>query len=438
MKYLQTLCEQADVQLTLKYYYPYLNALEESLLREAVRKQSAQYALHLLKALSLQILFLLQHSSCLWGESHWQSLLTQSQSALGNRHPLTSQHYRRALQQANEVISTASVTEAVRQKIWSEVKDRAVLSDLQAQRYESARQTCLTRQAALNKLDSAVNTTLHDYHQLIEYVSPLNQSIPSVRPDSPELAQSLRPYDAKMTQVRLSTEHIHHQIQCEGNARLVYHSLTRELGQPSVAEKMAESVEKAKGCLQRRSEHMAEKTDHYRRQVTQQVRFAIEHRTQLTLAHAHRMENIAVLLATLIQSVQSHGASRCQPLLGLLAEAQAMQKALQENSDRVTLQERLLTLNTHRCAYEKSITSFWGTLFIQPRQLQSQQQLNHRLQTTLADLVTPICAFDDKNKAIPSDTIKKLKITSDKLAVHQGHLVQEQEKINQIENIFSA
>jgi hypothetical protein len=41
----------------------------------------------------------------------------------------------------DEVISTASVTEAARKKIWREVKDRAVLSDLQAQRYESARQT---------------------------------------------------------------------------------------------------------------------------------------------------------------------------------------------------------------------------------------------------------------------------------------------------------
>jgi hypothetical protein len=437
MKYLQILCEQADVRLTLKYYYPYLNALEESLLQEAVKKQSAQYALHLLKALSLQILFLLQHSACLWGESQWQSLLTQSQSALGNRNQLTSQQCRKALHQADEIISTASVTESVRKKIWSEVKDRAVLSDLQAQRYESARQTCLTRQAALNKLDSTINTALHDYHQLIEYVSPLNQSIPSVRPHSPELTQPLRPYDAKTTQVRLSTENIHHQIQCEGDARIVYHNLTRELGQKPAAEKMAEAVEKAKGCLQHRSEHIAEKTDHYRRQVIQQTRFAIEHRTQIILAHANRIENIALSLATLIYTIQSNCASHCQPLLNLMAEAQIMQKEL-ENTDGVTLQEKLLTLNNHRCAFEKSITSFYGTLFTRPRQLQSQRQLNHHLQTALADLVTPICAWDDKNKAITTDTIKKLKITSDQLAVHEGHLVQEQEKINQIENIFTA
>jgi hypothetical protein len=436
MKYLQTLCEHTELALELEYYLPYLNAQEAALLKEAVERNSRLYSLNLLKAFALKILFLLPYSSLLWGESYWQSLLKNAQSSLAAKRE--GDDLRTALHQADAVIAAASIAGNVRQKIWREVKDRAVLSDVQAQRYESARQTCLTRQSALNKLDSAINTTLHDYHQLIEHVSPLNQRIPAVRPDSPEWTQPLRSYDAKMTQARLSTEHIHHQIQCEGDARIVYHGLTRELGQPSMAEKMAGSVEKAKGCLQRRTENIAEKTDHYRRQVLQQVRFAIEHRTQITLAHAHRMENMVVLLTTLIQSVQSYGNSRCQSLLDLKAEAQAMQKSLQENPDRVTLQERLFTLNTHRSAYEKSITSFWGTLFTRPRQLRDQQQVNHRLQTALADLVTPICAFDDKNKAITPDTIKKLKITSDKLAVHQGHLVQEQEKINQIENIFSA
>ena len=158
MKYLQTLCEQGGVHLTLKHYCPYLNALEESLLREAVQKQSTQYALHLLKALSLKILFLLQHSAFLWGESPWQSLLNRSQSALAARGE--SQQLRMALHQADEVISTAGVTESVRTKIWSGVKGHAVLSDHQAQRYESVRQECLTRQTALNELEDAVSTTL--------------------------------------------------------------------------------------------------------------------------------------------------------------------------------------------------------------------------------------------------------------------------------------
>ncbi len=436
MKYLQTLCEQADVHLTLKYYCPYLNALEERLLREAAQKKSTLYALHLLKALSLQILFLLQHSACLWGESYWQSLLTQSQSALTSRGD--DQQLRMALHKTDEVISTASVTETVRKKIWREVKGHAILPDSQAQCYESARQECFTRQTALNELEDEVNTTLHDYHQVIEYTPPLSQSIPSFRPNSPTCSHPLRSYDVKMVQTRLSKEYIHHQIQCEGDARIVYQSLTRELGQKPAAEKMAEAVEKTKDGLQRRAEKITEKTGHYRRQIIQQTQFAIEHRTQTTLAHANRIENIALSLAAIIHTVQSHCPSHCQPLLNLIAEAQSMQEILHQPGDSQVLQEKLLVMNTDRCTFEKSITSCRAILFTHRRQLQHQQQLNQDLQTALAQLVIPICGFNDKNTAATPGTIKQLKAVSDKLAIQQEHLTQEQDKINQIKNIFTA
>jgi hypothetical protein len=58
MKYLQTLCGQAEVSLELKYYLLYLNALEAALLKEAVKKNSGVYALTILKAFALKILFL--------------------------------------------------------------------------------------------------------------------------------------------------------------------------------------------------------------------------------------------------------------------------------------------------------------------------------------------------------------------------------------------
>jgi hypothetical protein len=425
MKYLQTLCERADVHLTIKYYCPYLNALEERLLREAVQKQSTLYTLNLLKALSLKILFLLQHSAFLWGELPWQSLINQSQSALAARGD--SQQLRMALHQADEVISTAGVTEVVRGKIWSEVKDHALLSDQQAQRYESVRQEYLTRQTALNELESATNTTLRDHHQLIGHSSLFNETIPSFRP--------LRSYEMKMIQSRLSKENIHHQIQCEGDARLVYQNLTKEFMQKPAAERMAEDVQKAKSRLQHCAEQAAEKTDRYRRQIIQQTRSAIEHRTQVTLAHAHRVENISLSLAAIIFMVQSYCPGHCQPLLNLMVGAQAMQKDLQGNKDGAALQEKLLAMNAHRCTYEKSITSFWGTLFTNRRQLQYQQRFNRNLQIALAHIVTPICGFNDKNKAITSETVKKLKITSDKLALQQEYLTKEQDKINQIKNI---
>lgn len=58
--------------------------------------------------------------------------------------------------------------------------------------------------------------------------------------------------------------------------------------------------------LQRQAERIADKTDQYRRQILQQTRFAIEQRTQISLAHANRVKQIALSLVTLIHTLQFH------------------------------------------------------------------------------------------------------------------------------------
>ncbi len=93
-------------------------------------------------------------------------------------------------------------------------------------------------------------------------------------------------------------------------------------------------------------------------------------------------------------------------------------------------------MNSYRCTYGKSITSCRAILFTDRHQLQHQQELNQNLQIKLAQLIIPICGFNDKNTVATPETIKQLKAISEKLAIHQGHLVREQEKINQIKNIF--
>ncbi len=433
MKYLQTLCEQAEVSLELKYYVRYLNALEAALLKEAVKKNSGIYALTLLKAFALKILFLLQHSPFLFGESDWQWRLKQSQSALTASK--NTDDLRIALRQADDVIATANVTETVRNQIGGEAKNQGVLTHEQAQRYESIRQECITRHESLNNLENTVDTTL----QNTAPPSP-SQMMVAVQSHAPQFSHShpLRPYDVKMAQARFSKENIHHQIQCEGNARPVYQNLAKELGQKPMAEKVVEEVQKAKTSLQGRAERLEQKIEDNRQKIIQEAQFAIEHRTQVTLAHANRIEQIALSLAVVIHTVKSHCQSNYQPLLNLMVEAQSLQENLNEQKESQLLQEKLLAMNSHRCIYERSITSCRAILFIDHRQRQHQQQLNRDLQMALAQLVIPICSFNDKNTVATSETVKQLKATSDKLAIHQGYLAQEQNKINQIENIFSA
>ncbi len=436
MKYLQTLCEQAEVSLELKYYVRYLNALEVALLKEAVKKNSGIYALNLLKAFSLKILFLLQHSPFLFGESDWQWRLKQSQSALTISK--NSDDLRIALCQADDVISTAHVTGTVRQKIGDEAKHHGLLTHEQARRYESIRQECITRHELLNNLENTVDTTLQDTASCIQKLPSPSQMMATFQFNSPQFSHPLRPYDMKMTQARFSKENIHHQIQCEGNARPVYQNLAKELGQKPMAEKVAEEVQKAKTSLQSRAERLDQKIKDHRQKITHQTQFAIEHRTQVTLAHANRIGQIALTLAVIIHTLQSCCSIHFQPLLNLMAEAQSIQENLNEQKDSQLLQEKLLAMNSYRCTYEKSITSCRAILFTDRHQLQHRQQLNQDLQIKLAQLVIPICGFNDKNTAATPEAVKQLKVVSDKLAIHQGHLAQEQEKINQIENIFST
>ena len=426
MKYLQIVCEQAEVSLELKYYLVYLNALEAALLKEAVKKNSRIYALNLLKAFALKILFLLQHSPFLFGESDWQWRLKQSQSALTASK--NTDDLRIALCQADDVISTANVTGTVRQKIGNEAKHHGVLTHKQAQRYEYIRQECITRHESLNNLENTVDTTL-------QQTAPFDQKLPSKKMATFLHTHSLRPYEVKMVQARFSKENIYHQIQSEGNARIVYHALAKELGQKSTAEKVAEDVQKAKTSLQHRAEQLEQKIENNRQKISQKTQFAMEHRTQVTLAHANRIEQIALTLAAIIHTVHP---GHCQPLLNLMVEAQSMQENLNEQKESQLLQEKLLAMNSYRCTYEKSITSCRAILFTDRHQLQHQQQLNQNLQIKLAQLIIPICGFNDKSTASTPEAIKQLKAISEKLAIHQGHLAQEQEKINQIKNIFSV
>lgn len=110
---------------------------------------------------------------------------------------------------------------------------------------------------------------------------------------------------------------------------------------------------------------------------------------------------------------------------------------LHQQRDGQLMQEKLLVMNEHRLTFEKSITSFKAMLFTNRNQLDHQRLLNQNLQTQIAQLVIPICRIDDRNMIIAPETAKKFKMMSDKLAVEQDQLSQEQRKINEIKNIFT-
>lgn len=434
MKYLQNLCHQTGVKLSIKWYLPYLNQAEINLLMKA-KEKSERYQLNLLKALSLSILFQLQHAEFIWGEAQWMALIAKCQSDLMS----SASHVHRlrtALRQADEVIEAAGITEEVRHKLWDEVKRQSLLSEAQTQDYESARQACLKSQAVVNDIENQVDLCVNEYAQISqETLSPV---ICFSEPDPREFPHPLHKYDYQFHKERLSRKNIFHQIWCEKDARVVYCSLAKELLQKPTFKKLTECIDQAKNFLTHRAIHIMEKSKNSNQTITQHTKYAIDHRTQVLLAHANKIEQIALQLAIIIQILQPYANSQNLHLLNFMMDAKAMQKILisDEKTSSRDLQNRLLSMEFYRDHYEKSIHSIWNTLSYNRKNRGLQRQINLQLQTIIANLVIPICGFEDRNTVILPEKVKQFKSISDRLVTQQNRMHQEKEKIQEIKNII--
>ena len=256
----------------------------------------------------------------------------------------------------------------MRSILLEQVRRHAILEDDQVECYESVRKECLSRQASLHELENKIDCLVDEGHQAIsEPSSP--KTTPLFNLNSRTFVEILKPYPLKTLQTRFSDSHIRDWITGEGDAREVYRNLSQELMQKSATEKIGEDIQKAKNSLQHRLEKIEAKTNHSRQNIIAYNRHAIEHRTQVMLAHANKIESISLSLAAMIHLLQPH--VKCPCLFKLMTEAQTMQKSLNTNADSGDLQSKLLAMHHHRDTYEKSITSVWSTLF-NHRQLQHQ------------------------------------------------------------------
>lgn len=435
MKHLKILCEQTGVRLSIKWYLSYLNQAEIDLLMRAEEK-SQSYQLNLLRAFSLSILFQLQHAEFIFGEAQWEAFIAKCQYFAANA--ADSYHLKMALCKADELIEAAGITEEVRHKIWDEVKRQSLLSDPQVKQYELARQACLKSLAILNNLEDQVEGLVNEYDHVNERKPAAPTSFSLFQADSREFSIPLKSYDPQFQKERLSRKNIFHRIWREKNARVVYHSLAEELLQTPAVKKLTKSIDQAKDFLKHRSTKIIDKAKNSHQSMTRHTSLLIEHRTQALLAHADRVEKIALQLAMVIHSLQPYVNTQPIALFNFMMEAKAMQELLSSDSKASScdLQGKLLAMEVYRCHFESSMHSIWSTLSFNRQQLNLQRQLHSELQTSIANLVAPICSFDDKNTSVLPEKVKQLQTISDKLFIHQEPIHQAQEKIHQIKNIL--
>lgn len=442
MKSLQALHGQIGIQLNAKYYAPYLDKEEIEVITQAVnKKKSLPYQLNLLRLLALKIITELKRSVFFQGEQRWKSAFANTEAALLINHKDSRELYQ-ALLEADDLIETASVTRMVRRNILTTVQERSILSESQDQQYESIRQAYLAHNEALTQLDEQVYQLKDKFFQ-----NPSRHSIvsaPAWKIARRDLSRTLLNYRIGVYRIQLSDQNIGQLIQAEGNVREVYQDLTARLMKKPTIETVAEEIQSAKIFLTDKATIIIDNAGQLRRAILQETQQAIEHRSQVKLAHAEKVECLLMALEKIVQLLQSYISPKkpAVSLSAMMREAKSMQITLEDSPFTVkaaTLEQKLLTLDVHRKNFAQSITSGWSAFFSSGRQArrQQEQQLNIGLQSAIAQMTTPIYGFNDPATAITSEQVKQQHLTARQLDEKQSLSDLERDKVEKIKNTFS-
>lgn len=442
MKALLDLYQAIGIQLNAKYYVSFLDKEETEVITQAVKKKKPLvYQMNVLRLLALKIITELKRSASFQGESQWQTAFAAVESAL-----LAEQKDPRdlcqSLHQADDLIETAWVTRAVRRNILTAVQQRSILSESQDRQYEVIRQAYLTHNEALNVLDEQVYQIKNRFFQ--SSARQTTTAAPAWHMVRRDLPSTVLNYRADAYRIRLSDQNVVRLIHAEKDARSVYQDLVARLVQKPTVEKIAEEIESAKVFLTEKAKTINHNAEQIRHTILQETQQAIEHRTQIKLAHANKIEYLLTTLEKITRLLQPH-LSLQQPtpcLSALLTEAKAMQGTL-ENSPYTaatsTLTQHVLALESHRQHFAQSISSSWSCFFSSERQAHRRraQKLNTELQSAIAQMTTPLYGFNDQSAVITPDQVKQQHLTARQLDEKQDHAVLEREKIEKIKNTFS-
>lgn len=446
MKQLQALYDQMGIPLKAQYYMPYLDQEEIVVITQAVHKKSQRYQWNLLRLLALKVITQLKGTAPFYSEPRLKTYFSEIEAAL-----LVNEKDHRALRHAlggaDGRIEAAWAMRAARPGILATAQPQSMLSESQDRQYETVRQTYLAHNDTLTAWDAQVNQLKNAFYQIpgLHRATPF----PEWKEVPRELPSSLLDYRPGACRIRLSEGNIFNFVREEGRAREVYQGLTAQLTPKPTVEAVAEKMQSAKIFLNYKAESILNNATRLRQSILQETRRAIEHRTQIKLAHAEKIERLLLALENVIQlsesylaQDQSESKNPAPSLSCLLREAKLMQTALESAPFTLTtasLEQKLLSLDTHRQRFAQSITSGWSVFFSSGRQARRrrEQQLNTALQSILARMVTPLYGFNDHAAVITPDQVKQQHALVCQLDEQQVPVTVEHKQVEKIKNTFA-
>jgi hypothetical protein len=257
-------------------------------------------------------------------------------------------------------------------------------------------------------------------------------------------------YHPSACQIRLSDANVLRLNSTTSDQRAVYKALKGSLAKPPTSEKIGEKAQAAKLFLHYKADAIVHNAEALRLCITQETQQAIEHRTQVKLAHAQKIEHLTIALDHLILLLQSYRPAQAAeskentaPLLsGWLTEAKALQSLLQESPSTLTaatIGKNILTWEAYRKQLAQSIPTGWMNFFSDQRRLGQQQvqSLQTDLQSALTHLVRPLYGFDDHAALTPPERIKESYAIAPALEHKKEAIHSECKKMEKIKNTFA-
>jgi hypothetical protein len=443
MKNLEIVCQRAEITLRTTHYQLFLNTPECQRRLEAALQKSQVDQLSLLQYLSLAILQHCQQWNSLLGEITWQNAATDCIARLRGR-KWTRDQRRIWLHQADDLIGIACVTQAVRRDIHQTAKDRQIPSVTFEQAYQQARQSYQEQREALILLEEQVKQIGKTYSQLTG--KPNVVTLASLHGISQSLPAELPTYSKASTEMRLSDNYVEHKIRVEKEARVVYQELCHDVMKTPIQETLAQQVHEGKQRLTNYTARILKTAETLQQEMQQDHLILTTHRHQILTAHEKRIAQLSGSLEQMIQTCRaclpqhpenqqllSH--SSRQALTHLVDTAQEIKRQLHSNPvaiDSEGVQEKVLTIETHRRNYEKSITGWYAFFSRFSKAQQQREQMNHELKTHIADLVVPACNLSDREGAVTEDQLKAQQQRIQALENQKTHLKDKAQKVQEI------
>lgn len=430
-------CYQADLDKMLKKE---LDSLAE---------RSALIKLQWLMKFMQKTLLRLQQSIYFRRDSYWQAAMAEHQQLLATKYK-TDRDALNAATHTNDFIEAAYQIAQIRGALWVQARKRIFLSAQEEKQY-------LTISEACNRTNQILN---HFNDVLINLDEKLPQSKTEpliLTPISQFFPREYFSYHRDKADIETAEAALYGYKRIEGDVREWWQLFDKKNQQKPAWEKMQEALPKVRQFIQKKADIIVNNGQLIRQRIQDTLKVHIEHRTQMMMTHAEKLEKILLSLEKILQSIYRHldryekssrrywgelvenqdsqsitkitdFFSRCphisskiRGLTGLILLIHQskiiLNKGQVSNGEIQSFHRKIQKMENFRQLFSGALCKPWLNLFSSSRRNQYQKEclLVEKIQLEVAQMINPIYGLTAVEEVLSKEKIGKIQITLNQL-----------------------